>query len=94
MVQCETQRLGSIYIAANGDVSPCCFTGFYPRTYGRGQYHQAANAQLVPMINCNNALEHTIEECISWFNSIKQSWSIDTFEQGRLVICDDNCGTN
>jgi len=89
---CKTKTLKSIYISATGDVSPCCFTGFYPKTYGAGQYHQAANAQLIPLLSKNNALEHTLEECIEWFNSVEQSWSIDRYEQGRLVICDDVCG--
>jgi MoaA/NifB/PqqE/SkfB family radical SAM enzyme len=93
-IQCETKQLKSIYIAANGDVSPCCYTGFYPHTYGHGQYHQAANAQLVPMINNNNALKYSIEECIEWFSNVEQSWNVPTFEQGRLVICNDNCGKN
>jgi MoaA/NifB/PqqE/SkfB family radical SAM enzyme len=93
-ITCETQTLKSIYIAANGDVSPCCYTGFYPKTYGHGQYHQAVNAQLAPMIQTNNALEHSIEDCIAWFNQIKRRWNHSTYEQGRLVVCDDNCGSN
>jgi len=63
-IDCGTKRFKSIYIAANGDVSPCCFTGFYPATYGHGQYHQAANAQLKPLIRKNNAFQHPLEECI------------------------------
>lgn len=92
-INCETKRLKSIYVAANGDVSPCCYTGFYPRTYGKGQYHQAANAQLIPLICKNNALEYSLEECIEWFNHIEQSWKKPTYQTGRLVICDDNCGS-
>ena len=91
-ISCQTKKLKSIYIAATGDVSPCCFTGFYPNTYGAGQYHQAANAQLIPLITKNNALKYPLEECIKWFNSIEESWNIDKYEQGRLVICDDVCG--
>lgn len=93
VISCKTKKLKSIYIAANGDVSPCCFTGFYPHTYGKGQYHQAANSQLVPLISNNNALVHTIKECIQWFNEVEKSWKINSYEQGRLVICDDVCGS-
>jgi len=93
-VSCKTKKLKSIYIAANGDVSPCCWTGFYPKTYGAGQYHEAANAQLIPLIVKNNALEHPLEDCIEWFNSVENSWKIDNYSQGRLVICDDVCGQN
>lgn len=92
-VLCETKTLKSIYIAANGDVSPCCYTGFYPRTYGHGQYHEAANAQLVPLINKNNALEHPLKECIQWFREIELSWDRGSYQDGRLIICDDNCGS-
>jgi sulfatase maturation enzyme AslB (radical SAM superfamily) len=91
-VNCETIRIKSIYIAANGDVSPCCYTGFYPRTYGKGQYHWAANAQLIPLMDKNNALEFELSECIEWFKSVQNSWKKSAYEQGRLVICDDNCG--
>jgi MoaA/NifB/PqqE/SkfB family radical SAM enzyme len=93
-IQCKTQKLGSIYVAANGDVSPCCFLGFYPRTYGRGQYHQAANAQIIPLMAKNNALEHDIKDCIQWFAEVEKSWSQQNYQQGRLIICDDTCGSD
>jgi MoaA/NifB/PqqE/SkfB family radical SAM enzyme len=89
---CQTKTLKSIYISANGDVSPCCWTGMYPKTYGAGQYHQAANTQLIPLIAKNNALEYPLEECINWFISVENAWKINSYEQGRLIICDDNCG--
>lgn len=92
-VSCYTEKYKSIYIAANGDVSPCCYTGFYPKTYGSGQYHQAANAQLIPLIARNNALEYSLAECINWFSDISSSWDKSTYENGRLIICDDVCGS-
>jgi MoaA/NifB/PqqE/SkfB family radical SAM enzyme len=91
-LQCETKQLKSIYIAANGDVSPCCYTGFYPQTYGKGQYYQAINQQLSLLIEKNNALEHPLKDCIKWFKSVEDSWNINEYKQGRLVVCDDNCG--
>jgi sulfatase maturation enzyme AslB (radical SAM superfamily) len=93
-VDCKVKKWRSVYVAANGDVSPCCWTGFYPKTYGAGQYHQAANAQLIPLIAKNNALEYPLEECIKWFQSVENTWKINNYEQGRLVICDDVCGQN
>lgn len=92
VISCETKKLKSIYISATGDVSPCCYTGFYPKTYGAGQYHAAANAQLIPLIAKNNALTHSVEECIEWFKAVENSWKISDYKQGRLVICDDVCG--
>lgn len=93
-LSCDTVNRRSIYIAANGDVFPCCFLGFYPKTYGRGQYHQAANAQVVPLIAKNNALEYSLETCIQWFQHVEQHWNKSTYQEGRLVICDDCCGCN
>jgi len=89
---CKAKSEKEVYIAANGEVYPCCFTGFYPMTYGHGQYHQAANSQLQPLVNSNNALEHGLEKCIDWFKNIENSWEIPNYETGRLVICDDVCG--
>lgn len=91
-ISCQSINNRSIYIAANGEVSPCCWTGFYPATYGSGEYLQVVNAQLKPFVTKNNALEYSLEECIQWFNNIKEKWKVDTYEQGRLVVCDDNCG--
>lgn len=91
-ITCETMEQKSIYIAANGDVYPCCWTGFYPKTYGHGEYHQAVNAQLAPLINGNNALENSLEDCIIWFKKVKTAWNHSKYEQGRLIACDDNCG--
>lgn len=91
-LSCDTVNRRSIYIAANGDVFPCCFLGFYPKTYGRGQYHQAANSQVLPLIEKNNALESTLQDCIQWFDCVAQSWKKQQYQDGRLVICDDCCG--
>jgi len=93
-LSCDTIKRKSIYIAANGDVFPCCFLGFYPTTYGKGQYHQAANAQVAEIISNNNALDHSLEQCVEWFNKVTQRWSKTSYEDGRLVICDDCCGCN
>ena len=93
-IHCETKRLKSIYVSATGDVSPCCYTGFYPRTYGRGQYHEAANQQLMPLIQQNNALEHPLGQCIQWFQAVEDSWQHNSYQSGRLVICDDSCGSD
>lgn len=33
-ISCQSIGRKSIYVSANGEVSPCCFMGFYPKTYG------------------------------------------------------------
>jgi MoaA/NifB/PqqE/SkfB family radical SAM enzyme len=91
-ISCEVKKSKSLYVTSTGEVYPCCYTGFYPRTYGHGQYYQVVNKQLNDIIKPNNALERPLEECIEWFNDIEKSWSIDKFEDGRLVVCNDYCG--
>ena len=91
-IKCQVKSTRSLYISANGDVSPCCWTGLYPTTYGKGQYHQAANLQIKNIAKENNALEYSLEHCIRWFDNLEKSWDIPSFEQGRLVICNDVCG--
>lgn len=91
-ISCFTKNTRSIYISSTGEVYPCCFTGFSPRTYGKGEYLQAINAQLAPLTHNNNALQYSLEECIAWFNRVEESWNKDSFENGRLVVCNDNCG--
>jgi len=91
-INCYSKRERSIYISSTGDVSPCCWLGFNPKTAGKGGYLEAVNSQIAPMIHMNNALEYPIETCIEWFNQVEQSWAIENFEDGRLVSCNDNCG--
>lgn len=91
-IKCKAQQDSAVYISATGEVSPCCWMGFYPKTYGHGEYHQAVNSQIADIVYKNNALEYPLEECISWFTNIKQAWTKTTYSQGRLIACDDNCG--
>lgn len=93
-VYCKAKTMKSIYISATGEVFPCCWIGFYPNTYGKGEYHQAINEQLRSIIRENNALHYGIETCITWFNNIEQRWKLEKYEHGRLVVCDDVCGSN
>lgn len=91
-VNCEVKSNREIYISSVGDVYPCCYLGFEPKTYGKGKYHQAANSQFKTWLTRNNALKYTIDECIEWFNQVEDSWNKRSYEDGRLVICDDVCG--
>lgn len=92
-ISCQVQKQKSLYISSTGDVFPCCFLGLNPKTYGHGVYHQATNGQFRDHVQKNNALEYSLKECIQWFDYIVKSWEIPTFTQGRLVICNDVCGT-
>ena len=45
-IKCHVLNEKSAYIDAQGRISPCCWLGFYPKTFGHGEYHQAINAQI------------------------------------------------
>lgn len=93
-INCEVKQSRSLYVSSIGDVYPCCYIGFNPSTFGRGSFYQPANAQLAPMVRQNNALEHDLETCINWFRDLEKTWSIETLEQGRPLICTVVCGTS
>lgn len=92
-IDCWAKKRASIYVSSIGDVYPCCHTGFQPRTYGHGSYTQVVNSQLKKIIEKNNALENSLEDCIGWFNKIEESWKDNDFNNTRLVVCQDKCGT-
>lgn len=93
-INCEVKQTKEIYISSIGDVYPCCYLGFEPKTYGKGKYHQAANAQFNAWLAKNNALKYSMIDCIEWFNQVEESWNKQTFNEGRLVICNDVCGVD
>ena len=92
-ISCYTIDRGHIYISSIGEVYPCCYTAFQPFEYGKGRWHQPINAQLQELVVDNNALEHGIEKSIRWFDNVEDRWSVNKFEQGRLVVCDTFCGS-
>ena len=62
------------------------FLGFYP-----GQMIHPGNEQLLPLVRENNALEYDLEHCVKWFNSVEQTWSRASVNDGRLYQCVNSC---
>lgn len=91
-LHCETLEFDRIYIAANGDIAPCCFMGFYPKTFGENSYMQALNSQIFPLMYKYNALRYDIGECVEWFQQIPTKWKEKNYKSGRLLVCDEICG--
>ena len=87
-VVCEVKKDKSVYIAANGEVYPCCYTGFYPKSVKLD-----GNEQLKKIVNNNNAKEVGLENAIKWFTEIENCWDLKTYEEGRLLFCDQACGS-
>jgi MoaA/NifB/PqqE/SkfB family radical SAM enzyme len=82
-IQCQVQTKRSVYITATGEVYPCCWLGFYPRTMSK-----MGNKQIVHLLpENNNANQVGIAGAIQWFNNVEDSWSTDP-----MVQCKINCG--
>jgi sulfatase maturation enzyme AslB (radical SAM superfamily) len=82
-IQCQVQTKRSVYITATGEVYPCCWLGFYPRTMSK-----MGNEQIVQLLpENNNANQVGIAGAIQWFNNVEDSWSTDP-----MVQCKINCG--
>jgi len=94
-IACEAAKMKSIYVTSVGEVYPCCYLGFSPRTFGHGtaSYLNVVNTQLRPLLGNNNALEYSMAECIEWFANIEKTWDLPTYGKGRLVACNHSCGT-
>lgn len=88
-ITCNHKRQEEIYIAADGTIYPCCFLGFYPASMTH-----PGNTQLLPLVKENNALEHTLEKCLEWFESVEETWKLNSIADGRLYTCVNSCGQN
>jgi len=86
-IDCMHLQGKEIYIAANGDVYPCCYLGFYPDSM-----NFPGNSQIKKMVFENNALEHSLEHCIKWFADLYSSWNKKTVSDGKPFICLQTCG--
>lgn len=91
-LDCESRKLRQIYVDATGDVYPCCYLGFYPRTYGLGSWIGPTNEILSNWLTKNNAAEHGLREAMEWFSEVEKSWSKPNSKEGRLGVCDHQCG--
>jgi MoaA/NifB/PqqE/SkfB family radical SAM enzyme len=80
-LKCQTKKDNSIYIAANGEVYPCCYTGVFPKQMpGLPQIKQ-----LIEDID-NNAVQVGLKSAISWLPRVEQAWKNTVLEP-----CVNNC---
>lgn len=98
LIQCMSDLKKEIYINSLGEIYPCCFLGHNPRTLDPIRLQNVGILQMSDLLAPEeikiNALEHGLEECLEWFSKIKETWDIPSFNQGRLLICDQTCGKN
>ena len=93
-ITCRTKKFHEIYVTATGEVYPCCWLGFYPKTENVGLGWQYASQQTADIVFNNNAHEYGINGAIEWFNEVEASWSKSSYSDGRLLKCDNHCGSN
>ena len=86
VIDCHHKRTKELYVAANGEIYPCCWLGFYPKT----MFHRG-NDTLKTLVHENNALEYDLAHCIEWFNKIEESWQKESIAAGRLYSCVETC---
>lgn len=86
-INCHAKKEKEIYIAANGEVYPCCWLGFYPMVSDR----RSSNPQLRSIISNNNAIEHGLEEAVKWFTQVEQVWD-KSVQDGKIYACNEQCG--
>ena len=83
-LNCWSIENKSIYITATGEVYPCCWTGFYPRTMW-----QQGNNEIKKMLPItNSALDTGIAPSLNWFNRVAERWS-----STQPYICNTSCGS-
>ena len=93
-VTCRAKTLHEIYVTATGEVYPCCWLGFYPKTENLGLSWQFASQQTAAIALNNNAHKVGIEGAILWFNGVEANWSKASYTEGRMLKCDMFCGSN
>jgi len=93
-LDCYSNRSRTIFIAANGEVYPCCYLGAFPRTFKDGPWYDLVHTQLKDIVDKvnNNALEIGLAAATEWFNLIEQRWAVKKYQDGRLILCDSHCG--
>ena len=90
-VKCKVKQDNSIYVNSLGEVYPCCWLGFNPKTFGGTSHFEITNGQLRPMISDNSAVDSPLEQTIKWFDRVENSWSKSTYQDGLLYTCNNVC---
>lgn len=93
-ISCKTMTVKNewlgqeIFISADGNVFPCCWTAYYPGFKSQ----RYTNKQLLPIMKENSALVYGIRHAVTWFKDIAKTWQIPTVKEGRILICNETCG--
>jgi sulfatase maturation enzyme AslB (radical SAM superfamily) len=82
-LSCNTKIMNRVYLAANGEMFPCCYIGYYPTQYKK--WYTNFN-RVIGNVE-NNALEVGFEKAISWFDAVEESWKETNEILSRCLGC-------
>ena len=93
-IVCQALRDKKIFMSSTGDIYPCCWLGFSPKTYDDKLYY--GNGQLKELMGDVkiNAISHGLDTALEWFTRVEDSWRKKDFKSGKLYRCDMYCGKN
>lgn len=89
-IDCMVAAEKNIYVSARGLLFPCCWTaGIYSGPNFVGHYMR----EIFKDFEINDLNKHTIEEVFDsgMFEKIKKTWSCQSMDEGRLMVCAKNC---
>lgn len=96
-IHCLLKHEFEIYVDAHGNVHPCCIMAGAKEEYARNDYTQR---QIIDLRNdCvkkkYNLNEKTLIELFSNspYKNIEQSWTKPTAKEGKILFCEQMCGT-
>lgn len=91
-IQCKAAAKKEIYITAEGDIFPCCWTAGQQYKW----YWESKSAPIWKLINMQtiNAKIYPLRSIVNgeFFKSIEESWSCKSVEDGKLKVCANKCG--
>lgn len=88
-ISCVAEKDKSIYVSADGHVSPCCWTGFSPATYRPNSEYNGLNRDLMSYIKCNHAPTYGLEKSLEWFDDLFDAWNTDRQPKVCQSFCKD-----
>ena len=97
-INCKAVEKKEIFITAEGLLMPCCWTGGRMYKWWHKDYRVEQIWDHIDRAGSKQAisvLEHGIKQVMQGplLNSIRDSWTIDSVDQGKLGVCAMKCGT-
>lgn len=93
-ISCWAIRERSVYMAADGHVYPCCWTGHNPSEFVSNNGVSSWNKELNKYVKHNHAPTVGIEAALDWFDDLSKSWNSDKQPGVCQHFCTHNDNTN